>query len=171
MNEASAVSAPESPTAIAENHPAPGPWRRGFWSLVATQFLGAFNDNGLKQLVIYTILGMGIERASRDKLVLAVGALFSVPFILFSMTGGFLADRYSKRTVTIWTKFFEIAVMALAIAGLGLQSLTLEMAAVFLASTQGALFGPSKYGLLPELLPESRLSWAMACSSLGPFWR
>src|SRR5579863_491035 len=170
MSEASAASAPDSPTAIAEKSSAPAaPWRRGFWSLVATQFLGAFNDNGLKQLVIYTILGMGIERASRDKLVLAVGALFSVPFILFSMTGGFLADRFSKRTVTIWTKFFEIAVMALAIAGLGLQNLTLEMAAVFLASTQGALFGPSKYGLLPELLPESRLSWGNGVLELGTF--
>src|SRR5579863_2586390 len=170
MSEASAASAPDSPTAIAEKSSAPAaPWRRGFWSLVATQFLGAFNDNGLKQLVIYTILGMGIERASRDKLVLAVGALFSVPFILFSMTGGFFADRFSKRTVTIWTKFFEIAVMALAIAGLGLQNLTLEMAAVFLASTQGALFGPSKYGLLPELLPESRLSWGNGVLELGTF--
>jgi MFS family permease len=132
-------------------------------------FSGAFNDNGLKQLVIYTILGMGIERASRDKLVLAVGALFSLPFILFSMTGGFFADRFSKRAVTIWTKFFEIAVMALAIAGLGWQNLKLEMVAVFLASTQGALFGPSKYGLLPELLPESRLSWGNGVLELGTF--
>jgi acyl-[acyl-carrier-protein]-phospholipid O-acyltransferase/long-chain-fatty-acid--[acyl-carrier-protein] ligase len=171
MSETSVSSAVEHSTATApENHPAvAGPWRRGFWSLVATQFLGAFNDNGLKQLVIYTILGMGIERASRDKLVLAVGALFSLPFILFSMTGGFFADRFSKRTVTIWTKFFEIAVMVLAIAGLGWQNLKLEMVAVFLASTQGALFGPSKYGLLPELLPESRLSWGNGVLELGTF--
>src|SRR5580693_5031902 len=171
MSEASVAGAVEHSTSSATDyHPAiAGPWRRGFWSLVATQFLGAFNDNGLKQLVIYTILGMGIERASRDKLVLAVGALFSLPFILFSMTGGFFADRFSKRTVTIWTKFFEIAVMVLAIAGLGWQNLKLEMVAVFLASTQGALFGPSKYGLLPELLPEARLSWGNGVLELGTF--
>jgi acyl-[acyl-carrier-protein]-phospholipid O-acyltransferase/long-chain-fatty-acid--[acyl-carrier-protein] ligase len=85
------------------------------------------------------------------------------------MTGGFLADRYSKRTVTIGTKFFEMAVMVLAVAGLGWQNLHLEMAAVFLASTQAALFGPSKYGLLPELLPESKLSWGNGVLELGTF--
>ncbi len=144
-------------------------WRRGFWSLVLTQFQGALNENGLKNLVVFIILGMAMRTADRDRLVLIVGTLFSVPFILFSMTGGFLADRYSKRTVTIWTKFFEMAVMVLAIAGLGWQNLNLEMAAVFLASTQAALFGPSKYGLLPELLPEPELSWGNGVLELGTF--
>ena len=146
--------------------PAPA-WRRGFWSLVITQFQGAFNENGLKNLVVFLILGMAMQKADRDRLVLVVGTLFSVPFILFSMTGGFLADRYSKRTVTIATKLFEMAVMVLAIAGLGWQNLNLEMAAVFLASTQAALFGPSKYGLLPELLPEPLLSWGNGVLELG----
>jgi hypothetical protein len=68
-----------------------GNWQRGFWSLIATQFQGAFNENGLKQLVIFLILAMGLERAERDRLVLIVGALFSIPFILFSLTGGFIA--------------------------------------------------------------------------------
>ncbi|HEX4487142.1 MAG TPA: MFS transporter, partial [Terriglobales bacterium] len=150
---------------ISENQP----WRRGFWALVVTQFQGAFNDNGLKQLVVFLILGMAVQQADRDRLVLVVGALFSAPFILFSMTGGFLADRFSKRSVTIGTKFLEMAVMSVAILGLARQSLGLEMAAVFLASTQGALFGPSKYGLLPELLPEPRLSWGNGVIELGTF--
>jgi hypothetical protein len=142
-------------------------WQRGFWSLVVTQFQGAFNDNAYKNLIVFIILGTAIEKANRDRLVLVAGALFSVPFILFSMTGGFLADRYSKRTVTIGTKVFEIAVMVLAIAGLAWQNLQLEMAAIFLASTQAAFFGPSKYGLLPELLPEQRLSWGNGVIELG----
>ena len=70
-------------------------WRKGFWSLVITQFQCAFNENGLKNLVIFLILGMVMQKADRDRLVLIVGTLFSVPFILFSMTGGFLADRKS----------------------------------------------------------------------------
>src|SRR3974390_3472611 len=144
-------------------------WRRGFWSLVLTQFQGAFNENGLKNLVVFLILGMAVEKADRDQLVLVVGTLFSVPFILFSMTGGFLADRFSKRTVTIWTKLFEIVVMVLGGAGLALSSLPLEMAAIFLSSTQAALFGPSKYGLLPELLPEPLLSWGNGVLELGTF--
>ncbi|MGA2855739.1 MAG: acyl-[ACP]--phospholipid O-acyltransferase [Candidatus Sulfotelmatobacter sp.] len=162
----------ESATVTSEPPGGPGvprPWRRGFWSLIATQFQGAFNDNAYKNLIVFIILGTGIAKADRDRLVLVAGALFSVPFILFSMTGGFLADRYSKRTVTIGTKLFEIAVMALAIAGLAWQNLHLEMAAIFLASTQAAFFGPSKYGLLPELLPEPRLSWGNGVIELGTF--
>ena len=150
---------------------ADGNWQRGFWSLIATQFQVAFNENGLKNLIIFIILGMGLSQLERDRLVLVVGTLFSLPFILFSMAGGYLADRYSKRAVTIGTKFFELGVMLLAVAGLAWQSLPLELAAVFLASTQAALFGPSKYGLLPELLPEARLSWGNGVLELGTFLR
>jgi len=144
-------------------------WRRGFWSLIITQFLGALNQTGLTQLVVLIILSMEVEKAKRNQLVLVVSALFAVPFILFSMTGGFLADRFSKRTVTIGTKFLEIGAIALALAGLASGNLHLAMAAVFLASTQAALFGPSKYGLLPELLPEPRLSWGNGVLELGTF--
>ena len=144
-------------------------WRLGFWSLIATQFQGAFNENGLKQLVIFLILAMNLAKEERDRLVPIVGALFSAPFILFSMTGGYLADRFSKRSVTIWTKVFEILVMLLALFALATENLPLEMAAVFLASTQAAFFGPSKYGLLPELLPQKRLSWGNGIIELGTF--
>src|SRR6185312_11609568 len=71
-------------------------WQRGYWSLIATQFQGAFNENGLKNLIIFLVLGMGLTDAQRDRMVLVVGALFSLPFILFSMAGGYFADRYSK---------------------------------------------------------------------------
>src|SRR5256712_348303 len=144
-------------------------WRRGFWSLIATQFQGAFNENGLKNLVIFLILAMPLKSEEKDSKVLLVGALFSGPFILFSMTGGYLADRFSKRNVTIGTKVFEIAVMLLAILAFAQENLHLAMAAVFLASTQAALFGPSKYGLLPEVLPESQLSWGNGILELGTF--
>ena len=147
----------------------PRSWRVGFWSLIATQFQGAFNDNALKYLVIFLIIGNNISSSERESKVLIVGSLFSLPFILFSMTGGYFADRYSKRTVTICTKVFEIAVMLFAIAGFAVHSLPMAMAAVFLASTQGALFGPSKYGLLPEILPEKKLSWGNGVIELGTF--
>ena len=98
-----------------------------------------------------------------------IGSLFALPFILFSMVGGYFADSFSKRTVTIWTKVFEIAAMIFAIAGFSFHSLSMAMVSVFLASTQGALFGPSKYGLLPELLPEQRLSWGNGVIELGTF--
>lgn len=135
------------------------PWKQSFWSLIVTQFQGAFSDNAYKQLVIFLILGMGLSEDERDLLVPIVGAIFSLPFILFSMLGGYFADRYSKRTVTVSTKILEIAVMLLALTALGLNNLPVQLAAVFLMGVQSALFGPSKYGLLPELLQEKRLSW------------
>jgi acyl-[acyl-carrier-protein]-phospholipid O-acyltransferase/long-chain-fatty-acid--[acyl-carrier-protein] ligase len=147
----------------------PRDWRRGFWSLIVTQFQTGFNDNGLKYLVIYLIIGMNLPQARRDSLVPIVGALFAIPFILFSMTGGYFADRYSKRSVTIGTKFLEIGVMGFFIVGLAMRSLPMECAGVFLISTEGALFGPSKYGLLPELLPERQLSWGNGIMEFGTF--
>ena len=144
-------------------------WRLGFWSLVVTQFQGAFNDNALKFLVIYLIVERNFPSAVRDRFILLVGALFAIPFILLSLAGGYLADRYSKRSVTIGTKLFEIGVGLFATAALAAGNLTMEAAAVFLISTQGALFGPSKYGLLPELLPENRLSWGNGVVELGTF--
>ena len=97
--------------------------------------------------------------------MLLVGALFAVPFIFFSMLGGNFADRYSKRTVVIGTKLMEIVVMAVTILGLYLRSLPIECAAVFLISSQSALFGPSKYGLLPELVPDRSSPGQMGSSN------
>src|SRR5713226_9248511 len=144
-------------------------WRRGFWSLIFTQFQGAFNDNAVKFLVIYLIVAMNLPGRERDFLVLVVGALFALPFILFSLAGGYLADRYSKRSVTIGTKYLEIFVMLFALAALALRNLPMQAASVFLISSQAALFGPSKYGLLPELLPEKKLSWGNGVLELGTF--
>jgi len=147
----------------------PRDWRRGFWSLIVTQFQTGFNDNGLKFLVIYIVIGMNLPTAERDRLVPIVNALFAIPFILFSMAGGYFADRYSKRNVTIGTKLFEFTIMAFFILSLWLRNLPMECAGVFLISTEGALFGPSKYGLLPELLAESKLSWGNGIIEFGTF--
>jgi hypothetical protein len=71
-------------------------WRGGFWALIAMQLQSAFNENGLKNLVIFLILAMGVAKEDRDWLVFLVGAMFSLPFILFSMTGGYLAGIHQK---------------------------------------------------------------------------
>jgi acyl-[acyl-carrier-protein]-phospholipid O-acyltransferase/long-chain-fatty-acid--[acyl-carrier-protein] ligase len=76
---------------------------RGFWALIATQFQGAYSDNILRNLLLAMIVGMGLRNDQRDTFVSIVTFLFSMPFVLFSMTGGWFADRFSKRHVTIWT--------------------------------------------------------------------
>src|SRR2546426_5989735 len=122
-------------------------WRRSFWSLIVTQFQGAYSDNAYKYLVIFLISALGLLKSDRDQFVFIVGALFAIPFILFSMAGGYLADRYSKRSVTGGTKAAGILIMLLALVALRLDNLTIALGAVFLLSTQSAFFRPSKYGL------------------------
>ncbi len=142
---------------------------RGFWALLFAQYTSAFNENCLKFLVMYLLLASGLSDQTRDNLISVVLVVFAAPFILFSMTGGWLADRFSKRSVTVGTKWMEAAVMALAMVGLGFNLLPLKIAAVFLLSTQAALFSATKYGSLPELLPEERLSWGNGVLELATF--
>ncbi len=132
----------------------------GFWALIAAQFQGAFSDNTLKWLVSFLVLESGVSREQRDFLfVLVVPLVFAIPFLAFSIPGGFMADRFSKRSVTVWTKLLEVLTMGFATYALWHNRLDLAAVALFLVCTQGAIFGPSKYGLLPELLPTSKLSW------------
>jgi acyl-[acyl-carrier-protein]-phospholipid O-acyltransferase/long-chain-fatty-acid--[acyl-carrier-protein] ligase len=141
---------------------------RGFWALIAVQFQGAFSDNALKWLVSFLVLDSALSKERRDLwFVLVVPLLFAVPFLLFSIPGGYFADKYSKRSVTLWTKIFELGVMGLATFALAINRLDIAGVALFLACTQGAIFGPTKYGLLPELLPLTKLSWGNGIIELG----
>ena len=136
---------------------------KGFWSLFLTQFQGAFNDNAFKFIVIFMVLG----KAAADEWAPLIGFVFALPFILFSAFAGQLATRFSKRQVAVWTKYAEVLIMILATIGLFFKSDTMLIIVVFLLSTQSAFFGPSKYGLLPELLPEKRLSWGNGIIQFG----
>lgn len=140
---------------------------RGFWCLIATQFQVAFSDNVLKTLVIFTILGTNVSIVETGKASNLVGYLFALPFILFSMYGGYFADRFSKRTVTVAVKIFELAVVALVCLGLPGQNRRILLAGIFFMGALAAFFGPSKYGLLPELLPERKLSWGNGMLAFG----
>ena len=142
---------------------------RGFWALIATQFQGAYSDNILRNLLLAMIVGMGLARSERETFVSVVTFLFSVPFVLFSMPGGWLADRFSKRQVTIWTKVMEIGSMRSPPRAWPRTRSRSSLVALALVATQAALFGPSKYGLLPELLPAKRLSWGNGVIELGTF--
>ena len=148
--------------------PGQNAWKKGFWSLWFTQFQGAFSDNAFKFVVMFLVMGT-MPQAEKDQLAPLIGAVFALPFILFSMLGGTLADRYSKRSIAIGTKVAEVVIMSLALLGLIMSNTTVLIVVVFLMSTQSAFFGPSKYGLLPETLPEPRLSWGNGFLNLGTF--
>jgi acyl-[acyl-carrier-protein]-phospholipid O-acyltransferase/long-chain-fatty-acid--[acyl-carrier-protein] ligase len=146
-------------TAPPQSTPTPRPLK-GFWSLIVVQMQGAFSDNTLKWLVSFLVLESSFSKDDRDLwFVLVVPLLFSIPFLLFSIPGGYFADRYSKRTITLATKCLELITVTLATYALATDHLMLSVACLFLLSSQAAIFGPTKYALLPELLPKEKLSW------------
>ncbi|MCB1124094.1 MAG: MFS transporter, partial [Verrucomicrobiae bacterium] len=104
-----------------------------------------------------------------DWFVSLAGILFAFPFILFTMTGGYCATRYSKRDMAVKIKFAEIVIMSLGAVGLFLGNIYFLLGVITLMSTQSAFFGPVKYGLLPELLEEKQLSWGNGYIGLGTF--
>src|SRR5277367_14959 len=133
---------------------------KGFWSLILVQLQGAFSDNALKWLVSFLVLEAAFSKEQRDAwFVLIVPLLFAVPFLLFSIPGGYFADRYSKRNVTVAMKCLEFTTMTLATYALATDQLKLCAACLCLISSQAAIFCPTKYALLPELLALEKLSW------------
>src|SRR5215510_1762399 len=129
-------------------------WKRGFWSVWATQFQESFSDNAYRWIVISYVANMAIHAGStREYLNTLAGILFAAPFVLFSPAGGYLADRYSKRSVILGTKFAEVGVMGIALSGLMLNSLPIMLVALFLRGIQSSCYSPSKFGMLPEILP------------------
>jgi acyl-[acyl-carrier-protein]-phospholipid O-acyltransferase / long-chain-fatty-acid--[acyl-carrier-protein] ligase len=131
--------------------------QKSFWYLIATQFQGAFSDMAYKQLLSLVALSTAVSEAQGNTRVALISGLFNLPFLLFSMSGGFLADRFSKRSVTLWTKLAEVFIMLVGTYAALRADLSLGMAVLFLMGAQAATFGPTKYSILPEVLPESRL--------------
>jgi MFS family permease len=145
---------------------------RSFWGLTATQFLGAFNDNLFKQLVLLLAVGgtAGIAanaaavanaapRTGPDLQSLAMFC-FALPFLLFSGFAGYLSERYSKRTVVVTCKVAEIGIVLLGMAAFAewnLFHISGLLAVLFLMGTHSAFFGPPKWGILPELFAERDL--------------
>jgi len=134
-------------------------WPRGFWNLMFTQFQGAFSDNALRWLVIFPVLAsVTLSEADKEDFVGHSSLLFAVPFLLFSTIGGWLADRYSKRSVMIGAKVAEVGIMLFATLALKLDIQSLLLTAICLMGAQSTLFAPAKYGVMPEILPTSKLS-------------
>lgn len=130
-----------------------------FTYLNLTQFLGALNDNIYKLLVGYFFIQQeGIEFS--HQILATTGAIFVAPFLLFSAFSGTLADRFSKRDIIVTTKILELVIMGLALCAFAFQSKWGSYAVLFLLATQSAIFGPSKYGIVPELVSTERISKA-----------
>jgi acyl-[acyl-carrier-protein]-phospholipid O-acyltransferase/long-chain-fatty-acid--[acyl-carrier-protein] ligase len=169
---------------------------RGFWGIVLAQFFGIFNDNAFRWFLLAVAIKSIDDPGRRLDIIALSGALFLLPYLLFSMHAGCLADRFSKRLVLNWSKAAEVAIMGAGIlvfifafrgaepppipsssaleaeeAGdLGFGTLVFLFGILFLMGTQSSYYAPAKYGVLPQLLPERRLSWGNGLLELSGFF-
>ncbi len=135
--------------------------RPGFRAFLSTQFLGAANDNILKNfLILQATSGVWREVGWGEGAGGFLQFLFTMPFLLFSSFGGQFADRFSKQRVAVVLKGVEVAVMILAFVTIWSGCYWLTVGCLLLMATQSAFFGPAKYGIIPELVEPGALSRA-----------
>ena len=137
-----------------------------FW----TQFAGAANDNLFKfaftVMVTYQLQVAWMKPAMAG---LVIGALFILPFLLFSATAGQLTDKYNKTQIIRLVKNLEIAIMALAAWGFVAANVPLLLACVFLMGLHSTLFGPVKFAYLPQVLDARELTGGNGMVEMGTF--
>ncbi|HVA15701.1 MAG TPA: MFS transporter [Stellaceae bacterium] len=140
-------------------------------ALFIAQFLGALNDNLLKNaLVIQVAYGRSGSASDIEVIVTVATALFILPYFLFSATAGELADKFAKMRLIKALKLWEIGVMTLAAASfLFGGGIGIGLTILFLLGIQAAFFGPVKYGILPELLGPDELLSGNAVIEAGTF--
>ena len=141
---------------------------RRFAPLFWCQFFSAFGDNFLKTALVFLIL-FQIGGADSAALITLAGATLIAPFFILSGLGGELADRYDKALVARRLKFAEIGVAAIAVCGFAFHSVALLFVAVGCYGTIASLFGPIKYGILPDHLKRTELPSGNALVEGGTF--
>jgi len=137
-----------------------------FW----TQFLGAGNDNLFKfAFTVLVTYKVQVDWLSPQMAGLVIGALFILPFLLFSATSGQLTDKYDKTRVIQLVKSLEIAIMLLAAWGFWVTNVPVLLACVFLMGLHSTLFGPVKFAYLPQHLGERELTGGNGMVEMGTF--
>ena len=132
--------------------------RRALSWLNATQFLGSLNDNMVKSFVQMFLIS-ALPDSKCSTLAWAT-VFFAAPYLFFAPLGGFLSERFSKKTVTVVFKYAELATMLLTVPAFILGWRWLLFFLLFLQSSQNALFSPVKYRIIPELVSREKLSQA-----------
>lgn len=146
---------------------------RSFWGMTLTQFLGAFNDNLYKQLMLLlavpaVMVGSAAVSAANGGNAGAVSTdtqgwatfVFSLPFVLVSGYAGYLSDRFSKTLIIVLCKYAEVIITILGMLAFFFYDtfgFIGTWTVLFLMGTHSAFFGPGKYGILPELFQHKEL--------------
>jgi len=145
--------------------------QRRFLPFFLTQAFGALNDNIFKNALVIMIGYRGLTALGLDSklLVTAAAVIFILPFFLFSATVGQLAEKFEKSRSIRYVKVAEIVIMIFASIGLYLDSPEILLTVLFLLGVQSTVFGPIKYGLLPQHLEEDELVGGNALVESGTF--
>jgi len=137
-----------------------------FW----TQFAGAANDNLFKfAFTVMVTYQLSVSWMPPAIAGVVIGAVFILPFLLFSATAGQIADKYEKTRVIRWVKNAEIVIMLVAAAGFMWDSAAVLLVCVFLMGTHSAVFGPVKFAYLPQALNERELTGGNGMVEMGTF--
>lgn len=124
-----------------------------------SQFMGVLNDNIFKFVIAFLLIDiLGKEHAST--IMSVAGAIFVIPFLLFSSAAGSLADRFSKQKLLMGMKVIEMIIMILAMVAFGVKSVWASYSLLFVLATHSAILGPSKYAIIAELVPQDKVSSA-----------
>ena len=136
-----------------------------------TQGLGAFNDNIFKNALVALLVFKGSQMAglNTNQVVNLSAMIFILPFFLFSALFGQFADKYEKSIQIRRVKQFEIVIMLLATLGFWMSNLPLLLFVLFLLGLQSTIFGPIKYGILPQILSKEELVGGNALIEMGTF--
>ena len=168
------AATPDQPEHGASAHSHPNQFallrQRRFAPFFWTQFLGAGNDNLFKfaftVLVTYQLQVSWLPPAQAG---VVIGAVFILPFLLFSATSGQLADKLDKRWLFRRVKELEIAIMAIAAWGFLASNVPALLVCVFLMGLHSTLFGPVKFAYLPQHLTERELTGGNGMVEMGTF--
>lgn len=128
-----------------------------FLFLNATQCFVTLNDSIFRLVVTYSLIDLLGEQHSNTILALSA-ALFILPFLLFTYPSGQLADRYSKKSVIMWSLWAELVFMFLGFFAIMMKNQAASYFALFLIALQSSVFNPAKYAILPEVVSKDRLS-------------
>ena len=144
--------------------------QRRFGPFFWTQFCGAANDNLFKfAFTVMVTYQLSVSWLPTALAGLVIGALFVLPFLLFSATSGQLADKYDHATLMRGVKNFEIGIMALAAVGFMAEQVGVLLLCTFLMGLHSTIFGPAKYSYLPHVLNDQELTGGNGLVEMGTF--
>jgi acyl-[acyl-carrier-protein]-phospholipid O-acyltransferase/long-chain-fatty-acid--[acyl-carrier-protein] ligase len=160
--------------------------KRSFWSLIVVQVQVLLNDNAAKLMLMALGVAVAPELVTRSlehmsvhghslvsakdagdpalqaKLIKTVlAAVILLPFILFSPTAGWIADRFAKRDVIVLTMWAQFAIMSILLVALIFHLLSLAVCGLFLLGTQCAIFSPAKQGIIKEIVSPTKIGRAV----------